>query len=74
MWWPFRHREKLMTAVVADSGLEEARRARAAAEQHLAVTQREVTVPLLDMHKENHIQPLIDGIIQRRADRRTSSD
>lgn len=68
--WPFkRHREKLMTAV-AVSGLEEARRARADAEQRLAVTQSEVTIPLRDMHKENHIQPLINGLIQRRAERR----
>jgi hypothetical protein len=68
--WPFkRRREKLMTAV-AVSGLEEARRARADAEQRLAVTQSEVTIPLRDMHKENHIQPLINGLIQRRAERR----
>jgi hypothetical protein len=71
MWWPFRHKEKRM-AVQVSTGLEEARSARIAAEQRLAVTQSEVTVPLMDMHKENHIQPLIDGLIQRRAERRNS--
>ena len=51
------------------NGLEEARKARAEAARHLAVTHGEVTVPLRDMHKENHIQPLVNDIIRRRAER-----
>lgn len=66
MWWPFRRKEQRMSP---ESGLEEARQARRAAAQRLAVTQSEVTIPLRDLHKDNHIQPLINNLIQRRAER-----
>lgn len=67
MWWPFRrNREHRMSS---DDGLEEARQARESALERLHVTTREVTIPLREMHRENHIQPLIDELIRRRAER-----
>lgn len=67
MWRPFR-RDKELTVPVED-GLEEARKARKSAQARLHVTTREVTIPLREMHRENHIQPLIDELIRRRAER-----
>jgi hypothetical protein len=64
-----RNQEQSVT-VTQEERLEEARSARLAAEQRLEVTQREVEVPLRDMHKVNHIQPLINQLI---AGRRTQS-
>lgn len=61
--WPFRRRGKKRGSMEED-GLAEARQARAAAEQRLAVTERELTVPLREMHRENHIQPAINALIQ----------
>ena len=63
--WFFKRKENQ----VAEEGLEEARLARIAAAQRLEITHREVTVPLREMHRENHIQPLIDELITRRAAR-----
>lgn len=68
MRWRFRRKEQER---MTETGLEEARSARQDAEQRLVVTTSEVTIPLRDMHKENHIQPLINGIIMRRARRET---
>lgn len=66
--WPFtRHRKRDCDQMHAD--LAGARRERELAEQRLAVTQRDLIVPLKDMHKENHIDPLIRGLIRRRAAR-----
>jgi len=66
--WPFtRHRERGNKV-----SLEEARRARLAAEMRLAVAEREIVVPLRRMHQENHIQPLVRALIQRKAEERDS--
>ncbi|HVT97927.1 MAG TPA: hypothetical protein VHE33_10485 [Acidobacteriaceae bacterium] len=54
---------------VAEAGLEEARKARRSAAERLAVTTSEVTIPLRNLHKENHIGPLLDGLIQKKAER-----
>lgn len=67
MWRPFRRDKE--PQVSPGDGLEEARRAREAAEARLHVTTREVTIPLREMHRENHIQPLINELIRRRAER-----
>lgn len=66
-WWSTKRRREQKQ--MAENGLEEARSARQAAEQRLVVTTSEVTIPLRDMHRENHIQPLIDVLITRRARR-----
>lgn len=58
--WPFRRKERSV-------GLEEAREARHEAELRLAAAQREIIVPLREMHRENHIQPMITALIARRA-------
>jgi len=65
-WWRCRKREGDMGE---GAGVREARMAREEAEQRLAITQRELIIPLRDMHKENHVQPLINGLIQRRVRR-----
>lgn len=70
MRWPFTFRKRRQ---MADPGLEEARRARVAAQQHLATTTSEVVIPLREMHRENHIQPLINHLIQKRAERGSAS-
>lgn len=62
-------RQRRQGNVQEDSRLSEARRARIAAEHRLAEARRDVIVPLRDMHKENHIQPLINALIQRRVRR-----
>jgi len=66
MWFRRRKRKQMR---IQGEALREAREARAAAEQRLAVAERDVIVPLRDMHKENHIQPLINGLIERRVRR-----
>lgn len=72
MRWPFRQKER---DVKGDTGLQEARRARQAAEERLAVTYTEVTVPLRELHQVNHIQPLINGLLQKyAADRKDKRD
>lgn len=65
----FRRRKRKREAAVDDSRLPEARQARADAETRLAETRRDLIVPLRDMHRENHIQPMINALIQRRARR-----
>lgn len=69
--WPFRRRKE---KPMPENGLAEARRARIAAEARLAVTHSEVTVPLRMLHRENHIQPLINDLIARHAERRRHRD
>lgn len=64
----FLRRER--RAPVDRRDLEAARRERRGAEQRLAAAEREVTVPLRDLHKENHIGPLLSALIERRAGRR----
>jgi hypothetical protein len=68
MWRP-RKGEGGKQVVSEGSGLDEARQARRAAEYSFAVTQSEVTIPLRDLHRENHIQPLINNLIRKRAER-----
>lgn len=62
MWWPGRRRK-----VKAD--LEHARRERRRAEELLQHDQEHIIIPLSDLHKENHIGPLISALIQRKAER-----
>lgn len=49
------------------AGLVQAREAREAAEERLAHTRETLIIPLRSMHKENHIAPLINSLIRRRA-------
>ena len=65
--WPFKRREKRMEP--RETGIEEARRERLAAEARLEVTHREVTVPLREMHQANHIHPQITELLRRYAER-----
>lgn len=47
--------------------LEHTRAERRAAEQRLETAQAEVIRPLREMHRENHIGPLLDRLVQRAA-------
>lgn len=62
---PFRRKRK----VKAD--LAHARRERQAAEERLQHDQEHTIVPLREIRQENHIGPLINALIQRKADRET---
>jgi hypothetical protein len=66
--WFFRRRKQ---EAVEGTGLAEARAERLAAEERLETTQRDLTVPLREMHKENHIGPLISNLIRRSTERST---
>lgn len=60
----FRRRRKKSPEVAA-TGLQEAREARKQAERQLETDTREVIIPLREMHKVNHIGPLISSYIVR---------
>ena len=51
--------------------LRATRAEREAAEQRLKDAQANVIRPLREMHRENHVGPLLDQLIQRRIDRGT---
>ena len=61
---PFRRRQ-----VKAD--LEHARRERQRAEERLRHEHEHLTVPLREIRETNHIGPLINALIQRKAERGT---
>jgi hypothetical protein len=65
----FRQRRKQEQGTVEATGLAEAQAARREAEERLKTTQRDLIVPLREMHRENHVQPLINALIQRRVER-----
>lgn len=51
--------------------LEHARRARQQAEELLRHDREHVIIPLREIRETNHIGPLIDALIQRKAERGT---
>ena len=63
MRWPWRRQ------VTVDR--DRTRAEREAAERRLEAAQAEIIRPLREMHRENHIGPLLDRLVQRAADRRT---
>lgn len=66
----FKRREQgKQEEAVEATGLAEARAERLAAEERLKATERDLTVPLLEMHKENHIGPLISQLVRRHVER-----
>jgi hypothetical protein len=60
--WPFRRRK-----VTAD--LEHARRERRQAEERLRHDQEHTIIPLAEIRKTNHIDPLINALIRRKMER-----
>lgn len=64
MRWSCRRRK-----VKAD--LEHARRERRRAEERLRHDEEHVIIPLREIRETNHIGPLINALIQRKADRDT---